>query len=71
MMLLDIFQEDVPIEIFNISLESTQNKQQYGTRVTSIAVRGGKAIMIGNMCCNVCGLMYAPPPTPKKKWASA
>ena len=26
-----IFQENVPIETFNISIEITQNKQQYGT----------------------------------------
>ena len=29
-----IFQENVPVETFNISSESTQNKQQYGTKIT-------------------------------------
>ena len=28
-----IFQENVSIETFNISFESTQNKQQYGTKI--------------------------------------
>ena len=28
-----IFLENVPIETFNISLESTENKQQYGTKM--------------------------------------
>ena len=27
--------QNVPIETFNISFESTQNKQQYGTKITS------------------------------------
>ena len=34
-----IFQENVPIEISNISIESTQNKQQYGTKITCTEVR--------------------------------
>ena len=37
-----IFQEDVPVEIFNISFECTQNKQQYGTKITCIEVRRKK-----------------------------
>ena len=36
---LDIFQENVPIETFNISFESTQNKQQHGTKITCTEVR--------------------------------
>ena len=35
-----IFQGNVPIETFNISFESTQNKQQYGTRITCTDVKG-------------------------------
>ena len=30
----------MPIETFNISFESTQNKQQYGTKITCTEVRG-------------------------------
>ena len=33
-----IFKENVPIETFNISFESTQNKQQYGTNITPTEV---------------------------------
>ena len=29
-----IFKENVPKETFNISFESTQNKQHYGTQIT-------------------------------------
>ena len=29
----------MPIETFNISLESTQNKEQYGTKITCTEVR--------------------------------
>ena len=35
-----IFHENVPIETLSISFESTQNKQQYGTKITSTEVRG-------------------------------
>ena len=35
-----IFKENVPIETFNIPIESTQNKQQYDTKITSTEVRG-------------------------------
>ena len=31
----------MPIETFNISVESTQNKQQYGTKITCTGGRGG------------------------------
>ena len=31
---------NVPVETFNIPFESTQNKQQYGTKITSTEVRG-------------------------------
>ena len=31
----------MPIETFNLSFESTQNKQQYDTKITSTEVRGG------------------------------
>ena len=34
-----IFYENVPIETFNISFESTQNKQQYDTKITCTEVR--------------------------------
>ena len=34
-----IFYKNVPIETFNISFESTQNKQQYGTNLTCTEVR--------------------------------
>ena len=30
-----IFKENVSLETFNISFESTQNMQQYGTKVTT------------------------------------
>ena len=30
----------MPIETFNISFESTQNKQQYGAKITCTEVRG-------------------------------
>ena len=36
-----IFKENVPIETFNITFDSTQNKQQYGTKITYIDVGGG------------------------------
>ena len=35
-----IFKEYMPIETFNISFESTQHKQQYGTKITSTEIRG-------------------------------
>ena len=31
----------MPIETFNISFEGTQNKQQYGTKITCTKVRVG------------------------------
>ena len=31
----------MPIETFNISFESTQNKQQDGTKITCTEIRGG------------------------------
>ena len=34
-----ILLENVPIETFNISFESTQNKQQYGTKITCTEAR--------------------------------
>ena len=34
-----IFYENVPIETFNISIESTQNQQQYGTKITCTKAR--------------------------------
>ena len=34
-----IFQENEPVEIFNISFESTQNKQQYGPKIICTEVR--------------------------------
>ena len=40
--------ENVPIETFSISFESTQNKQQYGTKITSTEVRK-KAMVITNV----------------------
>ena len=30
-----IFQENVPIETFNIPLECTQDEQQYGTKIAT------------------------------------
>ena len=36
------FKENVPIDTFNISLESTQNKPQYGTKITFTEIREGK-----------------------------
>ena len=35
------FKENVPIETFHILFESTQNKLQYGTKITCTEVRGG------------------------------
>ena len=35
-----IFKENVHIETFNISFESTQNNQQYGTKITCTELRG-------------------------------
>ena len=43
-----IFKENVPIETFNVLFESTQNKQQYGTKITYTEVRG-KVKVIRNM----------------------
>ena len=37
-----IFYENVSIETFNISFESTQNMQQYGTKITCAEVKGIK-----------------------------
>ena len=34
-----IIKENVPIETFNISFESTQNMQQYGTKIACTEVR--------------------------------
>ena len=34
-----IFYRDVPIQTFNILFESTQNREQYGTKITCTAVR--------------------------------
>ena len=34
------FHENVPIEIFNMSFESKQNKQQYGNTIICTEVRG-------------------------------
>ena len=31
----------MPIRTFNISFESSQNKQQYGTKITCTEVKGG------------------------------
>ena len=42
-----IFQEKVPIETFNTSFESTQNEQQYGTKITCTEVR--KVMVIRNV----------------------
>ena len=39
----------VPIETFNISFESTQNKHHYGTKSTCTEVREKKVMMIRNM----------------------
>ena len=38
----------MPMETFNISFESTQNMQQYGSKNTSPEVRGG-VMMIRNL----------------------
>ena len=40
----------VPIETFNISLESTQNKQQYDTKITCTEVRGKSYGYFKNSC---------------------
>ena len=34
-----IFYRDVPIQTFNILFESTQNREQYGTKITCTEVR--------------------------------
>ena len=39
LMLVHVSSENVPIETFNISFESTQNKQHYGTKITCTEVR--------------------------------
>ena len=36
LMLVHVSSENVPIKTFNISFESTRNKQQYGTKTTGI-----------------------------------
>ena len=41
-MLVHVSHARVPLETFNISFESTQNKQQCGTKITSTAVKGEK-----------------------------
>ena len=43
-----IFKENVPIKTFNMSFESSQNKQQYGTQTTCIEARG-KVMVISNV----------------------
>ena len=40
--------EKLPIGTFNISFEITQNKQQHGTKITCIEVRG-EVMMIRNV----------------------
>ena len=42
----------MPIEIFNISFESTLNRQQYGTKITCTEIReggGGKVMVSWNL----------------------
>ena len=34
------YKENVPLERFNIPIESTQNKQQYGTKMSCTEERG-------------------------------
>ena len=42
LMLVQISSKKIlPIETFNISFESTQNKQQYGTKITCTKEGGG------------------------------
>ena len=44
------FKENVPIESFNISFESTQNKQLYVTKITYTEVRGrGGGVMVSSL----------------------
>ena len=70
-----IFQENVPIETFNISFESTRNKQQYGTKITCTEVRSGgvggdlwRLEMFSNFFKLFRVLTYSPP---KQKQAKA
>ena len=37
-----LFKENEPVETSNILFESTQNKQQHGTKITSTEVRKGE-----------------------------
>ena len=34
-----VFKENGPIETFDVAFESSQNKQQYGTKITGTEVR--------------------------------
>ena len=43
-----IFYENEPIETFNTSFRSTQNKQQRGTKITGIVIRK-KVMVIRNL----------------------
>ena len=42
----NIFSENVPIETFNISFESTRNQQQYGTKITCTDIRKEGVVMV-------------------------
>ena len=44
-----IFYENVPIGTWHLSFQSTQNKHQYGTKITCTEVRGK------NIVTNFCG----------------
>ena len=60
-MLLDVYsKKNVPIETFNISFESTQNKQQYGTKITYLWEREEKIMAITNLLIFMV-LTYSPP----------
>ena len=43
--LVHVFSKKITYKIFNISFESTQNKQQYGTKITCTE-RGQKKVMV-------------------------
>ena len=43
-----IFYENMPLVIFNVSIESAQNKKQYSTKVTWTEIRRG-VMMFSNV----------------------
>ena len=53
----------MPIETFNISFESTENKQQYDTNITFTEERG-KVVVISNVLKTFSGLDPSPSNSP-------